>query len=295
MPRRLRRVYDKDDDERYRQLRAVEPGVVGDVASKVEALAKDDADDAPRSQALAQLVQAVAAAEREATVARRAVEHVKGDVDREPEKLGADDAAAVDPLEDARMLDALLKFQAGDLTHDAHALGMLAVLDHVEACGRTLPRRLKMPAVGGINRLLLLGLPIPGEAGDTARASRQRPLWNDYVVEAARAAGHPVPDTIKLAKKRELLAWVGMLEGYADRLRTDIDGLAPDTRLHNVASVVVQRLDAEYRAQMSSLTIARPRPLSDAPGRGSHPAGEMFAPPIRGGIRRHHVGRRVRR
>ena len=59
----VRRVYGKDDDDRYRQLRAVEPTIVGDIAAKVETLAKEDSDDAPRSQTLAQLVQAVAAAD----------------------------------------------------------------------------------------------------------------------------------------------------------------------------------------------------------------------------------------
>jgi hypothetical protein len=252
----VRRVYDRDDDDRYQQLRAVEPSVVGDIAARVEALAKEDADDAPRSQTLAQLVQAVASAEREAMLARRAVEHVKGAQDREPETLRPDDTATVEPLKDTRMLDALLKFQAGDLTHDAHALGILAALDHVEL-GRTLPRRLRMYGVGGVNQLLL-GLPIPDAARGGAGTPKRRPVWGDYVVEAAAAAGHPVPETTKLASRRELLAWSGMLEGYADRLRMDIDGLAKDSRLHNVASVVVQRIDAEYRAQMTA-SSAPPR------------------------------------
>ncbi len=257
----VRRVYGKDDDDRYRQLRAVEPTIVGDIAAKVETLAKEDSDDAPRSQTLAQLVQAVAAAEREAMLARRAGSRVKRDMDHEPEKLSADDAAAVDPLRDTRMLEALLKFQGGDLTHDAHALGMLAVLDHVEVA-RVLPRHLKLYAVGGVNQLLF-GLPIPDAPADAAggKPKRSRTYWLDYLVAAAKAAGHPVPDTIQLPKKREPLAWGGMLAGYADRLRVDIDGLAKDTRLHNVASVVVQRLDAEFRAEVNALTGPPSKPV----------------------------------
>ncbi len=114
-------------------------------------------------------------------------------------------------------------------------------------------------AVGGINQLLL-GLPIPDRAGEGARTLKQRPSWNDYIVEAAKAAGHPVPDTVKLPKRREQLAWAGLLEGYADRLRADIGGLAQDSRLHNVASVVVQRLDTEYGAQVSSLATPARNP-----------------------------------
>jgi hypothetical protein len=257
----VRRVYGHDDDDHYRQLRAVEPTVVGDIAGKVETLAKEDADDAPRSQILGQLVQAVAGAEREAMFARRAAARVKRDLDHEPDKLSTDDAAAVDPLKDTRMLEALLKFQGGDLTHDAHALGMLAALDHVEVA-RVLPRHLKLYAVGGVNQLLF-GLPIPETATEN-KTKRPRLYWLDYVMSAANAAGHPVPAAVKVPKKQEPLAWGGMLEGYADKLRADIDGLAKDTRLHNVASVVVQRIDAEYRAQVNALTGPPSEPAKPA-------------------------------
>jgi hypothetical protein len=246
----VRRVYGADSEDHYRQLRALEPSVVGDVAAKVETLAKEDSDDAPRRETLAKLVQAVAGAEREAMFARRAAARVKRDLDHEPEKLNADDAAAVDPLKDTRMLEALLKFDGGDITHDAHALGILAALDHVEVA-RVLPRHLKLYALGGVNQLLF-GVPLPDAVSDP-KAKHTRTYWLDYVVSVASAAGHPVPEAAKLPKKREPLAWGGMLEGYADKLRVDIDGLAKDTRLHNVASVVVQRLDAEYRAQSSAL------------------------------------------
>jgi hypothetical protein len=261
----VRRVYGADDDDRYRQLRAVEPGIVGDVAAKVESLAKEDADDAPRSQTLAKLVQSVAAAEREAMLARRAGSRVKRDLDHEPEKLSADDAQAVEPLKDTRMLEALLKLQAGDLTHDAHALGMLAALDRVEVA-RLLPRHLKVYAVGGVNQLLF-GLALPDTINSAPAAKRL--LWLDYLVDAAKAAGHPVPDAVKVPKKREPLAWGGMIEGYADKMRADIDGLAKDTRLHNVASVVVERLDAEYKAQVNALTgpPSQPAPANKKPSK----------------------------
>jgi hypothetical protein len=261
----VRRVYGKDDDDHYRQLRALEPSVVGDIASKVESLAKEDADDAPRSQVLAQLVQAVAAAEREAMLARRAGSRVKRDLDRELDKLSADDVAAVEPLRDTRMLEALLKLQAGDLTHDAHALGMLAALDRVEVA-RMLPRHLKLYAVGGANQVLF-GLAIPDVMPDPAKPTKRRLFWLDYLVDAAKAAGHPVPDAVKIPKKREPLAWGGMLAGYADKLRADIDGLAKDTRLHNVASVVVQRLDAEYSAEVNALTGPPSKPPVKKPSK----------------------------
>ena len=247
----VRRIYDRDDDEHYRQLRAVEANVVGDLAAKVESLAKEDADDAPRSRTLADLVQAVAAAEREAMYARRAGTRVRRDLDHEPTKLTEDEVGAVAPLKDTRMLEALLKFQGGDITHDAHALGVLAALDRVEVA-RLLPRHLKVYAAGGANQLLF-GVPTPSIPEDMTKPLKGG-LWLAYLTDVAKAAGHPVPDSVTVAKKREPLAWGGMLEGYADKMRTDIDGLAKDTRLHNVAAVVVQRLDAEYKAQVNALT-----------------------------------------
>src|SRR5579862_7242562 len=45
----VRRVYNHDDTGRYEQLRALEAEVVADIAGKVETLAKEDPDDAPRS------------------------------------------------------------------------------------------------------------------------------------------------------------------------------------------------------------------------------------------------------
>ena len=255
----VRRVYGKDDDDHYHQLRALEPSSVGEVAAKVETLAKEDADDAPRSQTLAHLVQAVAGAEREAMLARRAGTRVKRDLDHEPDKLSADDAAAVQPLSDTRLLEALLKFDGGDLAHDAHALGMLAALDRVEVA-RALPRHLKMYAVGGVNQLLF-GVALPDPPADAQAPAKKRTFWLDYLVLAAKAAGHPVPDTVKIPKKREPLAWGGMLEGYADKMRADIAGLLPDTRLHNIASIGVQRLDAEYQAEANALTGPPAKPV----------------------------------
>jgi hypothetical protein len=257
----VRRVYGSDDETHYMKLRSLEPDVVGDIAAKVETLAKEDPDDAPRSQTLAKLVQAIAGAEREAMFARRAAARVKRDLDHEPEKLSADDAAAVDPLKDTRLLEALLKFDGGDLSHDAHALGMLAALDHVEV-SRQLPRHLKLYAVGGVNQLLF-GVPVPEIAPEGSKKPRPRLFWLDYLVSVATAAGHALPEGVKVPKQKEPLAWGGMLAGYADKLRADIDGLAKDTRLHNVASVVVQRLDAEYRAEWNAIT-GPPKPTTKA-------------------------------
>jgi len=247
----VRRVYGHDDKTRYEQLRAIESNVVGDIAGQVETLAKEDPDDAPRSQVLSALVQAVAAAQRESMFARRAVERVHRDLDREPDKLTADEAAALAPLRDTRMLQALLSFTGADFAHDAHALGILAALDRMNL-SRGLPRHMKIYAVGRANQILF-GVP-PPHLPDNATTPLPRGMWLVYLTDVAKAAGHPVPDAAKTPKQREPLAWTGVLAGYGDKLRGDLDQLVKDTRLHHVSSVVVQRLDAEYKAEINALT-----------------------------------------
>jgi hypothetical protein len=265
----VRRVYGHDDTTRYEQLRALEGEVVADIAAKVETLAREDSDDAPRSQALADLVKAIAAAQREALFARRAAARVIRDLDREPDKLNADEAAAVAPMRDIRSVTALLNFNEVDLAHDAHALGMLAALDRMDI-SRGLPRHMKIYAVGGINQLLF-GAAAPTVPDDTTTPLK-RGLWLVYLTDVAKAAGHPVPAAAKTPKQREPLAWTGVLEGYGDKLRSDIDQLVHDTRLHHVISVVIQRLDVEYKAEVNALTgpPAQKVPRPGPPPTGSH-------------------------
>jgi hypothetical protein len=264
----VRRVYGHDDTTRYEQLRALEGDIVADIAAMVETLAREDSDDASRSQALAHLVQAVAFAQREGLFARRAALRVRRDMDHEPDKLSTDEAAAVAPLRDIRMLQALLSFNEADLAHDAHALGMLSALDRMDI-SRGLPRHMKIYAVGGINQVLFGGTP-PVVPDDTSRPLKPG-LWLLYLTDVARAAGHPVPDAAKTPKQREPLAWTGVLEGYGDKLRADIDQLVHDTRLHHVVSVVIQRLDVEYKSEVNALTgppsqkVPKPGPAPAVP------------------------------
>jgi hypothetical protein len=141
---------------------------------------------------------------------------------------------------------------------------MLAALDHVEIA-RGMPRHLKLYALGGVNQILF-GVPLPAVPVEGQKPTT-RTYWLDYVVAAAAGAGHAVPEAVKVPKKREPLAWGGMIEGYADKLRVDIDGLAKDTRLHNVASVVVQRIDAEYKAEVNALTGVPSEKAPKKPGK----------------------------
>ena len=246
----IQRVYGNDDKVRYEQLRALEPSVVGDLAGKVESLAKEDPDDAPRSKTLAELVQAVAAAQREAAVARRAA-RVRRDLDHEPDKLSADEAAAIPQLKDTRMLEALLKLDAGDITHDAHALGVMAALERMQT-GLDLPKHMKsMPSAEPISSFLARRCPrsptkrtspsSPGPGCVTSPMSQRRPDIRYPTRSKARRRGSHSPRG-------------GALEGYADKLRADLNQLAKDTRLTHVVSVVANRLNAEYKAELNAMT-----------------------------------------
>jgi hypothetical protein len=68
----------------------------------------------------------------------------------------------------------------------------------------------------------------------------------------------------KTPKQREPLAWSGTLEGYGDKLRGDLDQLVHDTRLHHVSSVVIQRLDVQYKAEVNALTGPPSKPAPPA-------------------------------
>ncbi len=245
------RVYGAADKGRYEQLRAGEPGVVADVASRVETLALDDPDDKPRSKTLSALLQTLAAAEREAMDARRAAARVRRDLDHEPDKLNDDEAGAVPALKKTKDLEALLKFDAGDMTHDAHALGVIAALQRLQT-GLDLPKHMKVYAVEGANQLLF-GV-APPDVPEDATKRLPRGAWLKYISDAAKAAGHPVPESLKTPKQREPLAWAGVLYGVSDKLRGDLDQLVHDTRLRNVVTVIATRLEAQYKSELNAYT-----------------------------------------
>jgi hypothetical protein len=128
---------------------------------------------------------------------------------------------------------------------------MLAALDRMEITAG-LPRHMKIYAAEGTNQILF-GVQ-PPQVSDNVTTPLKHGLWLLYLTDVAKAAGHPVADAAKTPKQREPLAWTGTLEGYGDKLRADLDQLVNDTRLHHVSSIVVQRLDVEYKAEVNALT-----------------------------------------
>jgi hypothetical protein len=107
---------------------------------------------------------------------------------------------------------------------------------------------------------------------DDAIKKLPRGTWLTYLTDVSQAAGHPVPATVKGAKQREPLAWAGVLDGYGDKLRGDIDQLAKDTRLTHVATVVTRRLEAEYKAELNAMTgPPAPKDAKAPPAKGPQP------------------------
>ena len=182
---------------------------------------------------------------------------MKRDLTREPDKLSADEVDAVRPLREDAKLEALLALPAGDLSKEANALGILSVLDRVELA-RGLPRHLKLYAVADSFHALF-GVSPPDVPQDGSKKLVPG-TWLRFLVDTARAAGHPVPDKARTPREKDALAWAGMLEGLSDKLKADGDGIAATTDLSRVVITVLHRLEAEYSAQLAAETTERTKP-----------------------------------
>ncbi len=266
----VRLVWGAEDKAKYEQVRAFDERAVEDVISKV-------GEGTPSARELRAFVEA----QREAMDARRAGDRIKKDLagDREREKLTPDEAGATKALTDGDALDALLKLNVGDLTHEAHALGVLTAMARIES-SRGLPRHLKIYAMQA-PLYSLFGMPAP--AGLPADATTPLPKggYLAFVVDAAKAAGHPVPDAAKTPKEREPLGWAGVLEGITDKLRPDLDGVPHDSILPDVLDRVVHRLETEFKAEKNALAAGATAPTTPAPAAGvkGAPGAKTAAPP----------------
>jgi len=245
-----RRVWGGAQDKtHYEQLRALEMNAVADVLSKVDETAKNDRVDGATRDALVRLTSALADEEKELMLARRAADRVRRDLDREPEKLNADEIDAVAPLRAHAKLEALLPADAGGLTHEPHAFGLLGVLDRVELA-RGLPKHLKLYAVADEFHILF-GVTVPDVPQDATKKLVPG-TWLRFLSETAAAAGYPVGDKAATPREKDALAWAGMLHGLSDKLKDDEDAIPPNTDLAHVVTVARHRLEAEYSAQRTA-------------------------------------------
>ena len=124
--------------DKVEQLRALEPAITDSMGARVIEFAKNDHLDAAHTENLVKLVTAVGTAQREALLARRASEKIKGDLDKlstdkeedaarekDSDKLTADEAGIVAQLKPTAALEALMNLQAGDYSHDGKAIALL--------------------------------------------------------------------------------------------------------------------------------------------------------------------------
>ena len=202
------------------------------------------------------LFPAIADAQRETMLARRAADRVKMD---EPggardANLSQDERDALPQLGASAATIKLMNLDAGSLSAEARAIGILCAADRMEIA-RGLPKHLKIVAVGGVYQSLF-GVDPPALPADATKPLRGG-AWLTYISKAASAAGHAVPArALSTLEFQELLAWGGTLEGFADQLRAQRARVSQKTELWPVIDGVVRKLDTEYRASEAAMLAA---------------------------------------
>jgi hypothetical protein len=270
------RVWNGGDEKGHlERLRAIEPEAVGDLVKRVDTLASGELSANERRD-LSSLLTATAAAEHENLLARRAADRIKKDLagERQAGKLAGDEREAIAPLREVAALTKLYRLEAGRYTADAHALGVLAIMDRIVDAGG-LSRHFEIEATAPAFALLF-GVEPPTVPSD--RAAQVAPHeWIEYLTRVAQAAGHSVPDTATRPEQRDRLAWAGMLQGLANRLLEDSPQMSP--LLKPVVLGAGRRLEAEAIAdkdwfaeerraqheQQANLSGAKERGMSNCP------------------------------
>ena len=253
----VQRLYGTDDQSHYEKLRALDESAISDLSAKIATVAQNDAVDEGRAQQLVQLLQALAAAEREAMFARRAANDIKNDiaVAQPAAKRKTDELAAVKPLGEGKAFESLLRLEVGELSHEARAVAVLYAMDRMETA-RGLPTHLKVYAVSRAFAALF-GTAAPEVSGDASKPIKGG-IWLSYLTAVAKAAGHPVPEKTRSHRDQELMAWGGAFMGLADKLGAEAEHVAGATELQRVAKAVARRLGIEYRASEAAISNASP-------------------------------------
>jgi hypothetical protein len=251
----VQKLYGTDDHLKMEAFRRVEKTTLDRVAAEVDRLAAGESLDGPHKDALGRLLRAVAAAQHEANDAHIAADQVRRDLKDHEEHttLGKDEVEAGTALRAHAALEALLKLDAGDLSTEAHAMGLMCAMDRMEL-SRGLPKHLKVYAVAGAYQIVF-GVAPPAVPDDPT--ARLKPgTWLSYLIDAARAAGHPVPDKATSPREREPWAWGGVLEGFTDKLRADAGKLDKGSSLGRALAAMLAKLDAEW-AEIPSIAASQ--------------------------------------
>jgi hypothetical protein len=248
----LEQAYGAIDKVRLERLRAVEPVEVSELSDQLARIAGGDPVDSARAEPLVALLKAVAAAQHETLMARRAGDKIKKDIAgaRDPGKRPEDERESVAPLATSAALGALFRLDAGPFGAEARATALLCGMDRMQTA-KDLPKHIKIYAVGGAFDLIFGVKPpaVPADATEPMKGG----LWLTYLSDVAKAAGHPVPAQATALTDRELMAWGGTLEGFSDKLRLAEAGVSDQTELRRVVDNTVQRLDTEFRASEAAI------------------------------------------
>lgn len=243
------------DTARLIAFKAIEP-------AEVEATTRRVARDGGESGAqLSRLVLQVAAAEREALAARRASERFHGRGGRHDQAAQAQpqdehhEIGAVEPLRAHDQLEQLLKADLGELTGDAHALGLLVALSRLNNAW-ALPRHLKIFAVNSVGHVVF-NTPLPAEA-QVAPAEATKPLRDglllEHLTQLAQSAGYPTPAELT-PRERRMLAWQGIHKAIADRLSQQKLSRHAEPTLRPIVNSEVARLNYEFQEARKLLKL----------------------------------------
>jgi hypothetical protein len=232
--------------EAFDPLRAVDSATVDHLVRRIAAIAAESGMNGVEANELTTLLSHVADTARETMHARRAANKVKAEVLGEALSgdYHVDKIVAAPELTQTASLHALLHAEVGPYDAEAQIIGLLSAIDRMEIA-RGLPKHLKIDSIEGTNRDVF-GVPAPALPEDAAAAIRKGTTWLGYASQVAAAAKHPIPTDLRDPNSQEPLAWNGILQGYADKLRSLAADLPRSTKLSVVAHAVVARLDEQY-------------------------------------------------
>jgi hypothetical protein len=256
----LEAAYGKLDRDRLVRLRALDAVEVNNLRSYIIHAAASDQEDAPRAARLIRMFDAIAAAQRETMLARRAGDRIKKDIDGERVRGNryADERAAVGQLTTFNAVQSLYALDVGELSPEARAVAILCAMDRMNTANG-LPKHIKVYAVGAAFTMLF-GVAPPRVPDDPTKPMKAG-MWLAYVSQVARAAGHPVPPEATTLQGKELMAWSGTLQGIGDKLRVELPNISSETDLQRAVQGAARKIDTEYREAQAAV-MAGPKPAT---------------------------------
>jgi len=243
----------KENPDEMLPLRGLEPKVTTELKEKVDAFARKDGLDDAHVAGLSKLFAAIVDSQVEAMAARRSADKIKGDIeklksdkekadarDKDSDRLTADEQKVAKELRATDKMKALSSLDAGPYSADAKALGVIAALERVKAA-RGLPPHLKIHMVAGAYQLMF-GVEPPLKLTDDPPKPVKPGTWLIFEVATAKAAGHAVDDKGKKPAEVASLAWMGIVDGFGDKLKAARGGMSADSPFKDFVDAVIPKL-----------------------------------------------------